>query len=86
MPKITNSKTGESKEVKAGENIRDACEELGVPFSCKNGTCGTCMIDVVSGKENLTELTEAENDLERDREHRLACQCRIKNGDITIDF
>ncbi|PIO08685.1 ferredoxin [Candidatus Pacearchaeota archaeon CG10_big_fil_rev_8_21_14_0_10_34_12] len=86
MPKITNSKTGESIEIEENSKIKDACEELGVPFSCKNGTCGTCMIDIVSGEENLSELTEKEKDLFRDETHRLACQCKIKKGDVVIGF
>ena len=86
MAKIISSRTGEEKEIKDGENIKDACEDMGVPFQCTDGICGTCMIDVVEGEENLSELTEQENDLERDREHRLACQCRIKKGIVKIDF
>ena len=73
-------------EVKDGENIRNASQELGVPFNCSHGTCGTCMIDIVSGEENLSELTEQEEMFARDREHRLACQCRIKKGEVEIDF
>lgn len=73
-------------ELKDGEGIREACEKLGVPFGCREGNCGTCMIDVTEGKENLSELTEREEDLARDEDHRLACQCKIKKGDVRIDF
>ena len=73
-------------ELKDGEEIKEACEKLGVPFSCKEGNCGTCMIDVTEGQENLSELTEKEEDLARDRNHRLACQCRIKKGNVRIDI
>ena len=86
MPKIINVKTNELKEIPENSEIRDSCEELGVPFNCKHGNCGTCMIDIISGQENLSELTEQEKDLKRDREHRLACQCKIKKGEIKIDF
>ncbi len=86
MPKIISSKTNKSREVPENGKIQEACEELGVPFNCTNGICGTCMIDIISGKENLSELTEQEEDLGRDKEHRLACQCRIKKGDVRIDF
>jgi len=86
MVKIINSKTKEKIEIKEGEGIRKACEKLGVPFQCENGICGTCMIDIVKGEENLSELTEQEEDLARDREHRLACQCRIKKGNVEIGF
>ena len=35
---------------------------------------------------SLDELTQEEKNLERDRKHRLACQCKIKKGKITINF
>jgi len=86
MAKITNVKTNESLEVEDNGKIQEASEKLGVPFQCTNGICGTCMIDVVEGKENLSELTEEEKDLGRDKEHRLACQCKIKEGEVKIGF
>ncbi|MFH1325271.1 MAG: 2Fe-2S iron-sulfur cluster binding domain-containing protein [archaeon] len=86
MPKIINNLTNDFVEIQEGNEIREACEELGVPFNCSKGTCGTCMIDVISGENNLSELTEKEMDLERDKKHRLACQCRIKNSDVKIEF
>ena len=86
MARITSAKTNESRGVPNGSKIRDACEELGVPFSCTNGICGTCMIDIVEGKGNLSELTEQEQDLARDEEHRLACQCRIIKGEVKFGF
>jgi len=86
MAKIINEKTGESRGIPKGEKIQKACEELGVPFSCTDGLCGTCMIDIVKGEENLSPLTEEEKDLERDRKHRLACQCKIKRDEVTISF
>ena len=80
-------KMGDSEvEVQDGELIRDAAEQLGVPFGCKNGICGTCMVDVEEGQENLSELTPEEEDMGRDREHRLACQAKIKEGTVTIKF
>tara|TARA_Y100000310_G_scaffold285184_1_gene308473 strand:+ start:5247 stop:5513 length:267 start_codon:yes stop_codon:yes gene_type:complete len=82
MGKITNVKTNKEVHVNDGENIRKSCEKLGVPFQCTNGICGTCIIDIVSGQENLSELTKEEKDLGRDKEHRLACQCKIKKGDV----
>tara|TARA_Y100000296_G_scaffold51192_1_gene58712 strand:- start:1282 stop:1542 length:261 start_codon:yes stop_codon:yes gene_type:complete len=86
MAKIISAKNNEEVSVKDGENIRETCEKLEVPFNCKNGICGTCMVDVVEGEDNLSELTEEEHDLERDKKHRLACQCKIKKGEVKIDF
>ena len=80
-------KTNDKKvEVPDGDPIRDAGEELGVPFGCRSGLCGTCMIDIIGGEDNLGELTEEEVAVDRDRKHRLACQAKIKNGTVTIKF
>ena len=86
MAKIIHAKTNQEIDIPDKSEIRSACEELGVPFSCRDGICGTCMIDVVSGEENLSELTRQEKDLERNKKHRLACQCRIKKGNVEIEF
>ena len=86
MAKIINAKTGEEVYVNDGERIEESCEKLGVPFSCTNGICGTCMIDIIEGEDNLSELTEQEDDLGRERKHRLACQCKIKGGEVKIEF
>ncbi len=86
MAKIIFSDDGKEIEVKDGEPIKDACENLGVPFSCSEGICGTCMVDVLEGQENLSELTQEEKDMGRDKNHRLACQCKIKSGTIKIKY
>ena len=80
------SKRGREVSVADGAEMRDACENLGVKFSCRNGLCGTCMIDIIEGEENLSPLTEAEKLLKRDRQNRLACQCKIEKGKVKIDF
>jgi len=86
MSVIKSFKTNKEVEVPEGDPIKDACENLGVPFGCRMGVCGSCMIDVVEGEENLSELTEEEKNMARDKKHRLACQCNIRKGDVTIDF
>jgi len=86
MPKITNNQTRESTELGEDEPIREAIEKLGVPFGCEEGICGTCMISIPEGEDNLSELTEAEKDLMRDKKHRLACQCRIKKSEVKFEM
>jgi ferredoxin len=86
MAKIIYKKTGAEKEIPNGEKIKSAAEEMGVLFGCEDGICGTCMINIVKGEENLSELTQPEKDLERDKKNRLACQCKIKKGTVEIDF
>ena len=78
-------------ECKDGEDLQDICENNGIdlPFSCKNGVCGTCLCRVKEGTENLNLKTEQEeitlDTLGADNEQRLACQCKVL-GDIKIDF
>jgi ferredoxin len=84
MATIKNAKTGKVQRIADGESIKDACKVLGVEFNCTGGICGTCMIDIVKGEENLTPLTKEEKALTRDKKHRLACQCRIKKGEVEI--
>lgn len=68
--------------------IAEACEEMGVPFACTEGVCGTCVIEVVEGMENLTPPTQEEKDFLGDDVgcERLACQCRIRNGRVVVKF
>jgi len=74
------------KEVEDGSALLEPCEELGIPFGCQNGLCGTCMIDIVEGEDNLNELNEKEIDMRMTKKRRLACQCKIKSGDVQIRF
>lgn len=77
----------EEVEVADGSRIQEVCEESGVPFACTEGVCGTCVIEVEEGMENLNEYTEAETEFlgETDNE-RLACQCQLKQGTLKITF
>jgi ferredoxin len=86
MATIKNVKTGKTCKVADGEPIKDACKVLGVEFNCKNGICGTCMIDIIKGESNLTGLTKEEKVLARDKKRRLACQCKIKKGEVEIEI
>jgi ferredoxin len=87
MPKLIFSDTQEEIELEDDAPLQEACEEGGVPFACTEGCCGTCVIEVVSGMENLSSFTDAERDFlgEQDCE-RLACQCKIKQGTVKIKF
>lgn len=87
MAKILFEDTNEEFDLPDGSPIAEACEQAGVPFACTEGVCGTCIVEVVEGMENLTEFNQAEEDFlgELDRE-RLACQCKIKCGKVKLKF
>ena len=41
---------GEEREVADGGAVVEACEDMGLPFGCQDGLCGTCMSTVVEGR------------------------------------
>lgn len=87
MPKLFFEDTQEEYELPEDASIAEACEQAGVPFACTEGVCGTCVIEVTGGMDNLSEFNQAESDFlgELDRE-RLACQCKIKGGCVKVKF
>jgi len=79
---------GENVELPDNSPITEVCEEAGVPFACTEGVCGTCVIEIKEGKENLSPPTKEEEDFlgEGTFHERLACQCRIKSGRVRVCF
>ncbi len=70
-----------------GAELKELCEDAGIPFACSEGVCGTCIIEVKEGKENLSEMTQEELDfLGETDDERLACQCKINEGTVKIDY
>lgn len=77
----------EEIELEDGSAIKESCEEAGIPFACEEGVCGTCVIEVDEGMENLSNFTQEEEDFLGEMENeRLACQCKIKGGCVKITF
>ena len=88
MAKLIFEHSSEEIELPDGSPIQEPCEDAGVPFACTEGVCGTCVIEIKEGGENLSEPNEEEKDFLGDdtEEERLACQCHIKSGTVTITF
>jgi len=89
MAKLIFDNTGEEKELEDDSPLAQCCEEAGVPFACTEGICGTCIVEVVEGKENLSEPSQQEIDFLGETgtcKERMACQCRIKQGNVKITF
>jgi len=88
MAKLIFEHNDEEVELDEDAPIAEACEEQGVPFACTEGVCGTCVIEIVQGEEQLSDPTQEEKDFlgEGCCNERLACQCRIKKGNVTIKF
>ena len=77
---------GNEVELEDGALMKEAAEQLGVPFGCRHGACGTCTVVIAEGRENLSNMTDEETDMGMDGMHRLACQCKIKHGKVKIMF
>lgn len=75
---------GQEKEVKDGDLIRDALEEMGVLIACADGSCGVCKVDILEGKENLNEINEKEKEMGCEGNERLGCQCKILKGEVKV--
>lgn len=91
MPKVTILPANLSAEVEPGELLLDAGEKAGVEMEagCFNCSCGTCVVEVVSGMENLEDPTPEELDVldqwNRDPEkYRLTCCVHVKGGEVAI--
>jgi len=90
MPKVEFKSDNITKEdVAAGTNLKALCEEVGssLMFACGQGVCGTCLITVESGMENLSPKDETETQtltsMGANEKQRLACKCVI-NGDVSF--
>lgn len=76
--------------VPAGTRIIEVSEKVGsgIIYGCREGDCGTCMMKVVDGWENLTEPSVLESKILQDnmaaRHTRLACQAQVLGGDVRI--
>ena len=70
-------------EIEECEPLIDICDvnDTPVPFSCRAGSCGTCMVEVVQGAENLSPMSDAEEillpELTSNPRARLGCQLTI---------
>ena len=75
---------GQETEVSDGSKILEACEEMGVPFGCQDGLCGTCISTVLQGMENLEPVNVKEEEMGLAKDQRLMCQCVIRGGLVEI--
>jgi ferredoxin len=91
MPKVTVLPANLSAEVEPGELLLEAGEKAGIEMEagCFNCSCGTCVVEVVSGMENLDPPTDEELDVldawSKDPEkYRLTCCVKVQKGEVTI--
>ncbi len=78
---------GSNLRFKAQENNIDLYTFMGKLTQCGGyGQCGTCVVDVIEGAENLSPRTAVEEKMLRKRPSscRLACQTTIQ-GSISVE-
>lgn len=83
---ILKSESGEQVEITDNTPTMDGAEQLGVSFGCRAGVCSTCVVEVVSGEENLSPKTENEESLGLEPKQRCMCQAAIKTGEVVIKW
>lgn len=78
---------GANLRQKAIENGIDLYTLKGKLMNCGGyGQCGTCIVEIVEGMENLSPRTDAENRKLRKKpdNYRLACQTLV-NGSVSVN-
>lgn len=84
--RVVLARTGRTVDVPAEKSILDVMEESGVvwPYSCREGTCGTCEAPVLSGRADHRDaiLTPAER---RANETMMVCVSRARTPEIVLD-
>jgi ferredoxin len=76
--------------VPAGTRVIEISEKVGsgITYGCREGDCGTCMMKVTDGWNNLTEPSVLEDKILRDnyagKHNRLACQAQVLSGAIAV--
>ena len=89
--KILFPKTGEACQVDYDDTLVDATFRYDLPirFRCERAVCTTCLVEVLEGKENLSEAEEREKQtltaIRAEPLWRLACQVSV-TGDVKLDY
>lgn len=92
MPKaqVTFQDVGVSVTVPAGTRLIEVSEKVGagIVYSCREGECGSCMMRVVAGGENLAAPSILEDKVLKEnmagRNNRLACQAQVLGGEVVV--
>ena len=91
MPKITFMPNKQSFDVPSGPTILVAAIRNGItiPHECTEGICGTDLIKILQGMENLSEKGDNESItldmLECEDNDRLSCSAKVL-GDVVVEI
>lgn len=87
--KITFDDIEQTVNVPAGTRVIEVSEKIGagIIYGCREGDCGTCIMEVTEGWNNLTTPSVLEEKVLKEnmagRHNRLACQAQIL-GDCKV--
>ena len=92
MPKanVTFEDINVTVAVPAGTRVIEVSEKVGaaLTYGCREGECGTCIMKVTKGWENLSEPSVLEDKVLREnmagKHNRLACQAQVLGGDLSV--
>lgn len=77
---------GANLRLKAMQNNIDIYKFIGKMTNCGGGgNCGTCIVEIDEGMENLSQRTDTENRMlkKKPENYRLACQT-VVNGAVRV--
>lgn len=86
---LTFKDIGITVKVPIGVRVIEISEKVGsgIIYGCREGDCGTCLMKVEEGWENLSTPSVVEEKVLREnaagRHYRLACQAQVL-GDVTV--
>ena len=93
MPQVSFLNDSRSVEAETGSTLQLAAKEAdsSLPFGCRGGTCGTCILLVVQGLESLEEPGFVEEDTLQvvggdDPLNRLGCQIIVGDEDLEVSY
>jgi len=91
MAKVRIRNDGIEFEVPDGEPLLNYAQiHSSILFGCGKGDCGTCVCSVSKGNENVNPKTKKEeetlNRIGAYPSQRLACQLKIKRGEVEIEY
>lgn len=87
--KLTFADIGITVTVPAGTRIIEVSEKIGagIQYGCREADCGTCMTEIVSGMDKLSEKSAVESQTlaqhKAEPNVRLACQALVL-GDVVV--
>jgi len=90
LAKVRIKNEGTVIEVPDGADLKNYLKDTGISFGCERGECGVCICAISKGGDNVERKSQREEltlaKIGAYPTQRLACQLRIKKGEIEIEY